>query len=231
MSDTVELELAWAEVAAGADRRLAAALLDDLVGRHRQPHRRYHGVRHIVWVLRHIDDLVADGCVVDRPVALAAAFFHDAVYDPQATDNEARSAVLADTQLRSLGWPEPRVAAVASIVRATAGHLVDANDSDDDGEDRDSSDVAAITRDPTCDVVLDADLGVLGADPAAYLAYTTGVRAEYGALDDDTWRQGRRAVVEALLGRRRLYRTAPARRRWGERARANLSGELASLRQ
>ena len=51
MSDEAELRMAWASVAAPTPRSME--VFDDLVGRHRQPHRRYHGLRHIVWVLRH----------------------------------------------------------------------------------------------------------------------------------------------------------------------------------
>ena len=39
--------------------------------------------------------------------------------------------------------------------------------------------------------MVDADLAVLGSEPAAYQAYVTGVRAEYGQLDDEQWRTGR----------------------------------------
>ena len=51
VSDEVELRIAWASIA--PPNRRSAEVFDDLVGRHRQPHRRYHGLRHVVWVLRH----------------------------------------------------------------------------------------------------------------------------------------------------------------------------------
>jgi predicted metal-dependent HD superfamily phosphohydrolase len=220
VSDEVELRIAWASVAAPTPR--SAEVLDDLVGRHRQPHRRYHGLRHVVWVLRHSREL--EGAIpechhgapaYDAASVTAAACFHDAVYDPQADDNEARSARLAESQLASLDWPPARCAFVAELVRATAGHLAD----DDSGgsapwEQR---------------VLLDADLAVLGAEPAAYAAYVNGVRSEYGHLSAAEWADGRTRVVERLLGRAPLYATAPARSWWEDRARANLTAELAGL--
>ena len=78
-------------------------------------------------------------------------------------------------------------------------------------------------------VLLDADLAVLGSEPAAYQAYVTGVRAEYAHLDADAWRVGRAAVLRDLLGRRPLYATAPGRARWEARAGANMAAELAAL--
>lgn len=220
MSETFELELAWAPVAAvGDDHRRAAVVGEDVIGRYRQPHRRYHSVSHLVWVTRHITTLTNDPTTlgpVDTAVAFAAAFFHDAIYDPHADAgcNEERSAALATIQLQSFGWPAERVADIAAIIRATAGHL-------DDG----GGEVAATTA-----VVLDADLAILGADARGYQAYATGVRAEYGHLDDATWRAGRSTVVEALAARRPLYRTPGARLRWEDAAHANLAAELASLR-
>jgi predicted metal-dependent HD superfamily phosphohydrolase len=78
-------------------------------------------------------------------------------------------------------------------------------------------------------VLLDADLAVLGAEPAAYAAYVNGVRSEYGHLSEAEWADGRTRIVERLLARTSLYATAPARSWWDGRARANLTAELAGL--
>ena len=78
-------------------------------------------------------------------------------------------------------------------------------------------------------MLLDADLAVLGAEPAAYQAYVTGVRAEYAHVDAAAWRTGRAAVLRDLLARRPLYATEPARARWEARAGANMAAELATL--
>ena len=96
------------------------------------------------------------------------------------------------------------------LVRATEHH--DTNDDDLDGR-----------------VLLDADLAVLGSEPAAYQAYVTGVRTEYGHVDEARWRAGRAAVLRGLLDRRPLYATVEARNRWEARARANMTAELAAL--
>jgi predicted metal-dependent HD superfamily phosphohydrolase len=207
ISDDTELRAAWTAVVGDGPEALAG--LDDVVARHREPHRRYHGVRHVTWVVRHVHELLAEVPVADAGAVIAAAFFHDAVYDPRADDNEERSAQLAERVLAGLGWEAARCAKVGRLVRATASH--------------------APTDDPETAVLLDADLAVLGAEPAAYQAYVTGVRAEYAHLDDAAWREGRSAVLRSLLGRTPLYSTEPARRRWGARAAANMTAELAAL--
>jgi predicted metal-dependent HD superfamily phosphohydrolase len=208
VSDEIELRTAWT-ASIGRDARCLAAC-EEVVGRHREPHRRYHGVRHVTWVVRHVHELAAEVPPADLGAVVAAAFYHDAVYDPTAVDNEEQSAALAERVLGELGWSNARCRTVGDLVRATAGHEPDG------------------TAD--CAVLLDADLAVLGSEPAAYLAYVTGVREEYRHLDDEVWRRGRADVLRRLVDRQPLYATAPGRRRWESRAQANLAAELATLR-
>jgi predicted metal-dependent HD superfamily phosphohydrolase len=210
MSDDAELRAAWSDAVGNAPE--AWEVFDDVVGRHRTPERQYHGVRHVTWTVRHVRELSAIVPVTDEAAVIVAAFFHDAVYDVTADDNEARSAALAERVLGELGWSDDRCSRVARLIMATARH--------EPADDADDSDEA---------VMVDADLAVLGSEPAAYQAYVTGVRAEYGQLDDEQWRTGRRAVLERLLGREPLYSTEPGRSRWERRARANMAAELASL--
>lgn len=187
-------------------------LLEAVLARHREPHRRYHAIAHVAWVLRTIDELSAVVAVPSTDVLHLAAIYHDAVYEPRASDNEARSADLARTVCDELGWPVAEQDEVARLILATAGHEVAPGD-----------DAGA--------VLLDADLAVLGADPAAYVAYATGVRAEYAHVDDHAWRLGRAAVLTSFLEREHIFATAPMRSARERRARANLSAEIAGLRR
>ena len=89
IGDETELHAAWTEVAGTGSGSLAA--FDDVVGRHREPHRRYHGVRHVTWVVRHVHDLAGSVDVADLGAVTMAAFFHDAVYDPRAATTSSRA--------------------------------------------------------------------------------------------------------------------------------------------
>jgi predicted metal-dependent HD superfamily phosphohydrolase len=188
----------------GSEQALAA-----LLARHREPHRQYHGVAHLGWVVELVVDLARDVTDCDLDVAVAAACFHDAVYDPRSATNEEASARLAARVLAEVGWDAVRIDHVEAAIEATAHH--------DAGGD------------PTTAVLLDADLSVLGADPARYTDYATGVRAEYRHVDDDAWRAGRGALLRSLLDRPRLFVTDAAHDRFEQRARANLTAELAAL--
>lgn len=202
----------WQAVADGR----AAHVVDGLLARHREGHRRYHGVRHVAAVLRAVDDLLAASAApVDDPQSVqVAALFHDAVYDPRRSDNEASSAALAASALAEVGWRHDRIVEVERLVLLTAGHEL--------GPD-------AATTDPAGAVLLDADLGVLGATPSAYQAYVNGVRVEYAHVDDESWRAGRSAVLRNFLARDQIYATLSYRVDREARARANLTAELALL--
>lgn len=214
MSDAaLERELTARWVADLGRKGQAEAALRSLLARHAEPHRRYHTAVHVAHVLRAVAvlgeaaDLEAAGA---RAVRLAA-WYHDAVYDPRAGAgaNEEASAVLAERALAELGEPATTVAEVARLVRLTAGHAPAADD------------LAGA-------VLVDADLGVLAAGPAAYQAYVNGVRTEYDHVADEAWRTGRAAVLQGFLDRARLFHLAvdPDRER---RARANLAAELLGL--
>jgi predicted metal-dependent HD superfamily phosphohydrolase len=180
----------------------------NLLGRWAEPHRAYHDLAHLDEVLGRVDLLADEADEVDA--VRLAAWFHDAVYDPKATDNEERSAWLATTVLHRLQVPEPTVAHVARLVRATASHEVA------DG-DRDAA------------VLCDADLAILAATPARYSTYVEGVRREYAHVDDASFARGRATVLRGLVAHESLFRTAHGHEHWESAARANISAELAGL--
>ena len=106
--------------------------------------------------------------------------------------------------------PAEEVAEVARLVRVTADHRP--ADADEHGA-----------------LLCDADLAVLGSEPARYERYVSAVRQDYSHVSDEDWQDGRAAVLRRLLELDPLYRTEPARTLWLERAQENLRRELATL--
>jgi predicted metal-dependent HD superfamily phosphohydrolase len=204
----LELTTAWQRYISDDQR-----LLDGLLGRHREKHRRYHTAVHVRWVIRHAEAIAAEAPADHLDEVVAAAFYHDAVYEPTHPANERASARLARRDLTGSGWDVDRVERVGAMIEATA-HMTTAPD-------------APAANDTP--ILLDADLAVLGAEPAAYSTYVAGVRGEYRHLDDGEWAHGRADVLRSFLDRDTIFTTAPAVRWWEERARANLSAELATL--
>ncbi|MHC3393893.1 HD domain-containing protein [Streptomyces lavendulocolor] len=201
-----ELRRRWASAVRDAPH--ADRYADDLLARWAEPQRRYHTTDHLLAVLDRVDELAdhAD----DADAVRLAAWFHDAVYLPDRSTNEERSARLAERALPELGVDAARTAEVARLVRLTVTH--DPADGDRNGE-----------------VLCDADLAVLAAAPDAYAAYAAAVREEYGFVPDDAFREGRAAVLRQLLGLPCLFRTPHGARSWEDRARQNLTTELKLL--
>ena len=80
---------------------LPGALEAELRAAYADPPRAYHHFGHVVDVLGQFLR-VPDWHVRDA-VALAI-LFHDAIYEPGRSDNEARSAELAERSLRATAW-------------------------------------------------------------------------------------------------------------------------------
>ncbi|MBT2491044.1 hypothetical protein J7E96_21485 [Streptomyces sp. ISL-96] len=198
------LDTVPAACALSADPRPYA---ENLLARWAEPQRRYHTTDHLLAVLGHLD-LDALAAHADDPAAVRlAAWFHDAVYRPDRTENEERSAALAERALPELGLDDARTSEVARLVRLTATH--DPAPGDTNGE-----------------ALCDADLAILAAPPASYAAYAAAVREEYDFVPDAAFREGRAAVLRQLLELPTLFRTPHGRAEWEARARQNLTTEL-----
>jgi predicted metal-dependent HD superfamily phosphohydrolase len=180
----------------------------ELAGRYGEPHRRYHTRAHLTAVLDLVDELSAHA---DDPDAVRlAAWFHDAVYDPERGDNEERSAWLAERMLADTDVGPRVIAEVARLVRLTASH-------------------APAPRDHNGHVLCDADLAILAAEPDRYAAYAAAVREEYAFVPDEHFGRGRADVLRALLELPALFHTPEARARLEPRARHNIETELRLL--
>ncbi|MFI6940575.1 hypothetical protein ACIBI4_14985 [Streptomyces sp. NPDC050418] len=207
-SDTLHAVRGTAGTEPGHPAPDPAPYAENLLKRWAEPQRRYHTVAHLTAVLDHIDVLASHAD--DPDLVRLGAWFHDAVYLPDRSENEERSARLAERALAEAGLSASAVAEVARLVRLTVTH-------DPAPDDRNGQ------------VLCDADLAILASDPAAYAAYTAAVRDEYGFVPDDAFRTGRARILAQLLALPRLFHTPYAATEWEARARANLEKELAQL--
>jgi predicted metal-dependent HD superfamily phosphohydrolase len=204
MSIKKQLSDSWRQLAGEAGLRSATAVGARLIACYSEPHRVYHGLGHLYQVLSLLDELKTD------PRLLLAAWFHDAIYRPGQADNEASSAEFARKSLRSCGYPEDSIAFVCDAVLSTASHRSERR---------------------VFDVLLDADLSILGASPEAYGAYQRAIRQEYAAVPESAFHAGRMAFVRTMLAQPSLYQTAYCQLRFELQARKNLQTELDDLLQ
>ena len=204
-----DLRAAWVSHVASGSVRGSLEALDALLARHREPARSYHTELHVWWVIHHGVSIAANHPEVDLGHVVAAAFFHDAIYDATRSDNELQSSELAGRVLVDLGWDASASSHVEAMILATAGHRPD-------------DDLATA-------ILLASDLGILAAAPATYLDYVGRVRDEYAHVDDESWQIGRGAVLRSFLDLGAIFDDRVAPTCWEARARSNLTAELAVL--
>lgn len=189
------------------------SLLAELEKFHATPPRAYHHFGHVREVLRHFHD-VESGPGWRQPSEVGlAVLYHDAVYRPGRSDNEAASARLARDRIAA--WlPDAGIdaARVAHLVELTARHGRHVpTDFDDDPAGDDARHF------------LDCDMAILGADPDAFGRYDRAIAQEYaGVMPAWLFRVRRRSFLRGLLRSERIYLSDFFHARLEERARDNL---------
>lgn len=195
---------------AGAASDMVGAACQVLVAAYSEPIRHYHNLAHIEAMLRHVE---ADrGRFVNPGSVKLAILYHDAVYDPSRSDNEAQSARLASEWLGRLGLPPDVIGCV--------GHLIDMTRHGAAEPDASDSDLARF---------LDFDLSILGSEPADYDCYAKAIRREYAHVPWGPYMEGRGRVLRMFIAQPTIYRSPDLRMRWEQPARRNLAHELARL--
>ena len=169
--------------------------------------RRYHTLDHIHSVVE-TARMLGDGG--ELPPLFLAIWFHDAIYDSRAKDNEEKSAVYARIALLPLGVPDAIVRETERLILLTKSH-------------------APTAGDRAGAILVGADLAVLGAPPAEYDAYALAIRQEYGWVSEAAYRDGRREVLELFLRRPRIYTSEEMFALREAAARRNLEREIAAL--
>jgi predicted metal-dependent HD superfamily phosphohydrolase len=175
---------------------------------YRSEARAYHTPRHLEECLEQFDAVRGQFRRPDE--AEAAIWFHDAIYDPRADDNEEQSADLADRLLGPAGVPTEYLAEIRRLILAT-GHR-GARASQDDAS-----------------LVTDIDLSIFGSDPGRFDEYECDIRREYEFAADDEFRRRRSQILSSFLARPTIYATRWFAARYEDRARANLRRSIAAL--
>ncbi|MGW8317966.1 MAG: metalloprotease family protein [Candidatus Promineifilaceae bacterium] len=200
----------WAELMAALDVDLAPAqaIFDDLVGHYLEPHRHYHNLEHVAYVMEVVTRLKP--LAKDDQALQLAVWFHDVIYDPGASDNEVRSAEYAGRQLSRLDLEQEMIAEVQRLIMVTVDHH--AADDDIDAQ-----------------ILIDADLAPLAAEEAIFEQHSQAIRREFGHVPDDIYRTGRLQVLSTFLNRERIFHTEALYADLEEQARHNLARAIQEL--
>jgi len=184
------------------DDNTLADLHSAVLERYCEPHRHYHSRQHLIECLALFDSLRT---VAAHPAEVEIAlWFHDAIYDVHAHDNEQRSADWAAESMRNAGGiDESIIDRVHALILATCHRAVPAPG--------DAS------------LLVDIDLAILGAEARRFAEYEQQIRAEYVFVPEAVFTVKRREVMRGFANRPRIYGTAECYSRFEAVARKNLA--------
>lgn len=148
--------------------------MQEILNRWREPHRYYHNELHLQYLLNEIENLARQGQISTtlKENLLMVAFFHDAIYDATAADNEEKSAALFQQATQETDHS-------AGIIQA----ILDTK-----------------THQPTSElsrIFCELDMAIVTkSDFKEMLAWEKGIAKEYQFVDYSLYKMGRIALLE-----------------------------------
>lgn len=198
----------WRNAWAGLGiRRAPEGVFHELLARYREAHRAYHTREHLEECLALLHGV---GGRCDHPEEVAMAlWFHDAIYEPRRSDNEAASASWLAAVCAGAGLDTLRIERMHGLVMATRH--------------------TAQVGQPDAQMLVDIDLAILGAPAERFDAYEAQIRREYHWVPSLIYRAKRASVLKGFLRRSTIYATPLFQERFEKQARTNIARSLAVL--
>jgi predicted metal-dependent HD superfamily phosphohydrolase len=174
-------------------------ILNILIAAYSEKQRAYHTVQHIYECLILFESIRSE--LNDVYAVALAIYFHDVIYDPQAKDNELKSAELFE-QCMAQDLTVNTVQKIKQWILATQKHV--------------STDV------PDLQFLLDIDLAILAATPERFTEYEQQIQQEYSWVDPQVYSIKRKEVLRHFYQTKPLYQTAYFQKNFDLRAKQNL---------
>ncbi|MGN5763983.1 metal-dependent hydrolase [Acinetobacter calcoaceticus] len=194
------LEKSWFELHRHYHFSEPQKIFNKLIAAYSEKQRAYHTLQHLYECLVLLDSIRPD--LSDAYSVELALWFHDAIYDPQAKDNELKSAELFGRYMAQ----DLSVEIVEKIKRwiiATQEH-----------EATDELDLQFL---------LDIDLAILAAGPQRFAEYEQQIQQEYAWVDPDVYSIKRKEVLAHFYQTEPLYQTEYFQQNFEQKAKQNLN--------
>lgn len=151
-----KLKHVWFELHQHYDFSEPQQIYNELIAAYSERQRAYHTVQHLYECLSLMEAVQYE---LNDPYAVALAlWFHDVIYDPQAPDNELKSAELFE-QLMAQDLQLDTMQKIKRWILATQKH--------------------APTDETDLQFLLDIDLAILAATPERFMQYEQQIQQEY----------------------------------------------------
>jgi len=190
-----------------ADPGLTNDLWKEIEKNYSKSNRHYHTLEHLENLLSELNR-VRDR-INDWNTVLFTLFYHDVIYNPLKSNNEEKSAGLAEKRMRALRVPAAVIDKCKEQILATKQHLP--------------------CSDNDTNYFTDADLSILGQSWGLYEKYAANVRKEYSIYPDLIYHPGRKKVLQHFLDMDRIFKTAYFFDKYEMAAKHNLQKEIQYL--
>ncbi|MES2517934.1 MAG: hypothetical protein V4585_07495 [Bacteroidota bacterium] len=189
------------------DQDLITELWAEIERNYSDKKRHYHTLNHLENLLQQLTEIKPQ--IKDWDVVLFSLYYHDIIYNSLKSDNEQKSAELAENRMKSIGISLAIIERCKAQIMATKAHFMSENED--------------------ANYFTDADLSVLGQSWEMYSEYYQNVRKEYAIYPDLIYNAGRKKVLKHFLAMERIFKTNYFYLKFEAQVRVNLEKELAFL--
>jgi predicted metal-dependent HD superfamily phosphohydrolase len=124
--------------------------------------RHYHSLQHLESLLAQLTEV--KGEIQNWATILFTLYYHDIIYNSLKSNNEKKSAELAEKRMKQVSVSNPAIELCKKQIVATKSHT--------------------LSPDSDTNYFTDADLSILGQAPETYSLYCKNVRKEYSIYPD-----------------------------------------------
>jgi predicted metal-dependent HD superfamily phosphohydrolase len=194
------LEKSWFELHRHYHFSEPQKIFNKLIAAYSEKQRAYHTLQHLYECLVLLDSIRSD--LKDAYSVELALWFHDAIYDPHAKDNELKSAELLE-QYMAQDLSVEIVEKIKRWIIATQKH--------------------ESTNELELQFLLDIDLAILAASSERFEEYEQQIQQEYAWVDPDVYSIKRKEVLAHFYQTEPLYQTEYFQQNFEQRAKQNLN--------
>jgi predicted metal-dependent HD superfamily phosphohydrolase len=189
------------------DNNLINVLWNEIEKNYSSKKRHYHTLQHLENLLVRLTEIKEE--LKNWDVILFSLYYHDIVYNSLKSDNEEKSAELAEKRMKQISVSKESIELCEKQILATKLHVK--------SDDIDTN------------YFTDADLSILGQTWEIYSLYYKNVRKEYSFYPDFIYNPGRKKVINHFLKMDRIFKTDFFYNKFEISAKKNLQKELELL--
>ncbi|WAC39838.1 hypothetical protein [Pedobacter sp. SL55] len=169
--------------------------------------RHYHTLHHLDNLLTQLTEVKNE--IQNWNTILFTLYYHDIVSNSLKSDNEEKSAELAEKRLKQISVSLDTIELCKNQILATKSHIK--------------------STDSDTNYFTDADLSILGQNWEIYSLYYKNVRKEYSIYSDFVYNPGRKKVLNHFLSMDKIFKTDFFYKKFERQAKQNIQKEIELL--